>query len=165
MIFTPQDASVFHCPRYQELPDIPLYMDQVLLVLESALCLFADEKERIVTPAMINNYVKQKFINAPEKKKYNRQHLAVLIMVSLLKKVFSMNEISGMIRMLIDAYGLEAAYDRFCDQLEKALRQAFGTGPEPLHISPEGIAAELALNASIVTFVSKLLTQSCLNGA
>ena len=78
MRITPEQASAFHCPRWEELPKLLLYMDQVILVLEETLSLFVEEKENVVTSTMINNYVKHKVIPAPVKKKYEKEHLANL---------------------------------------------------------------------------------------
>ena len=34
---TKYDFGRYHCPRWEELTDLPLYMDQVLMVAEGAL--------------------------------------------------------------------------------------------------------------------------------
>ncbi len=53
----------FHLPRFDELPDIDLYMDQVLNIIENSLIIFSSENdENIITKSMINNYVKQNVI-------------------------------------------------------------------------------------------------------
>lgn len=88
MRITPEQASAFHCPRWEELPKLLLYMDQVILVLEETLSLFVEEKENVVTSTMINNYVKQKVILPPVQKKYGREQLAQLMVVCLLKRCF-----------------------------------------------------------------------------
>ena len=60
----------FHCPRWKELPEIDLYMDQVVSILEKYLSVFMEyEGEKIITPTMINNYVKQKVVDPPIKKR------------------------------------------------------------------------------------------------
>ncbi|MBQ9921517.1 MAG: DUF1836 domain-containing protein [Clostridia bacterium] len=57
----------FHLPRWDELPEIELYMDQVVYTLEKKLEIFAeDESQKIITSTMINNYVKQKVVKPPE---------------------------------------------------------------------------------------------------
>ena len=69
----------FRCPRWRELPELELYMDQVLCILEKNLGLFGEETDSkkeddgqktsvVITPTMINNYVKNKLIPPPEKK-------------------------------------------------------------------------------------------------
>ena len=84
----------FHLPRFNELPDIDLYMDQVLNIIENSLIIFSSENdENIITKSMINNYVKQNVIEKPFKKRYKKFHVAYLIIISILKKVLSISEI------------------------------------------------------------------------
>ena len=71
-------TSKIHIPRWSELPNIDLYMDQVLNYMEEAIpeIIQTDFEEPYITKTMINNYVKQEIIAAPTKKKYNRLHIA-----------------------------------------------------------------------------------------
>ena len=75
-------------PSWEELPDLPLYMDQVILLLEQYLPR-DPEAERGVTASIVNNYVRMKVMPAPVKKKYTRIHLAYLIMICVLKQSLS----------------------------------------------------------------------------
>lgn len=61
----------YHCPRYEELPHIALYKDQVVSVLNEAVGPFYPQGETPVTATMVNNYVKMKLLAPPEKKKYS----------------------------------------------------------------------------------------------
>ena len=79
-----QEVRAYRIPRYDELPAIDLYMDQVVAILEDCLRLFLrDEKDQRITPAMINNYVKQKVLPPPVKKRYTRDHLCQLLLICL----------------------------------------------------------------------------------
>ena len=82
-----------HLPRWEELPDFDLYMDQVISLIERYLNILDDGKERIITSAMINNYVKLKLIPKPIKKKYNKEHIAFLIAITLLKQILTISEV------------------------------------------------------------------------
>ena len=63
-------------PGWEQLPTIPLYVDQVLLYLRDSLRFFErDGEDVLLTNSMINNYVKNGVLPHPEKKKYSRQHL------------------------------------------------------------------------------------------
>ena len=86
----------FTLPRWEALPDLALYMDQVLLVLNTALGPVTVGEGPAVTASMVNNYVKLKLTAPAEKKKYDRAHLAKFLMICLLKKVLSMQEIAAM---------------------------------------------------------------------
>lgn len=111
-----------HLPRFHELPDIELYADQVITYLNTHLSLFT---ENAITRTMINNYVKQGVVSSPVKKKYNRKHLAYLFVVSILKNVFSINEICELIHYQNSVTDIEVGYDTFCSEMEKAMQKSF----------------------------------------
>ncbi len=114
----------FHLPRFNELPDIDLYMDQVLNIIENSLIIFSSENdENIITKSMINNYVKQNVIEKPFKKRYKKFHVAYLIIISILKKVLSISEISKIINN--QDYEVEEFYNIFCNELEYSLKSTF----------------------------------------
>ena len=114
----------FHLPRFNELPDIDLYMDQVLNIIENSLIIFSSENdENIITKSMINNYVKQNVIEKPFKKRYKKFHVAYLIIISILKKVLSISEISKIINN--QDYEVEEFYNMFCNELEYSLKSTF----------------------------------------
>ena len=80
----------YHCPRYEEFPDIGLYMEQVIEVLNTNLNPFkSTPDEKLITSTMVNNYVKQKIIAPPKNKKYSRNQIIFLFVVGVLKQVFS----------------------------------------------------------------------------
>lgn len=81
-------------PAWEELPGIPLYMDQVILYLGESLELFQREGSSLLTSSMINNYVKTGLIPHPEKKKYTKEHLAGLMAVCMLKQVLPIQRTS-----------------------------------------------------------------------
>ena len=97
-------------PAWEELPGIPLYMDQVILYLGESLRLFQPEEgSGLLTSSMINNYVKHGLIPHPEKKKYTKEHLAGLMAVCMLKQVLSIQDIQtlfGGTEMSDDTYEL-----------------------------------------------------------
>ena len=114
----------FHLPRFDELPNIDLYMDQVLNIIENSLIIFSSENdENIITKSMINNYVKQNVIEKPEKKRYKKFHVAYLIIISTLKRVLSISEISKIINN--QDYEVEQFYNIFCSELEYSLKNTF----------------------------------------
>lgn len=116
----------YHLPRWNELPDIELYLDQVVNYLERYLDIFSGNKdEKIITKTMINNYVKQGIIPAPEKKKYNKTHIAYLLVICILKQVYSISDIGELITLTIKNYKTDKAYNRFCANLEISIKHVF----------------------------------------
>ncbi|MBS1327819.1 MAG: DUF1836 domain-containing protein [Oscillospiraceae bacterium] len=78
---------------WERLPELDLYMDQVITLMGKQLELFQVGEERLLTSSMINNYVKGGVLPRPSQKKYSRDHLAMLTMICMLKSVLSLPEI------------------------------------------------------------------------
>ena len=112
----------YHLPAWEELPTIPLYMDQVVLLLNQYLEIFAAvaNDDKPVTSTMINNYVKLKIIPAPVKKKYSKVHMAYLIIVCILKQTLSISVISQMIPPDLSEDDIRTAYTSFVANQTKA---------------------------------------------
>ena len=115
-----------HIPRWNELPEIDLYLDQVVSYLEKYLEQYnVIREDKIITKTMINNYVKLGIMPAPEKKKYSREHIAYLIVICVLKQVYSINDIGKLISLTIQYFELSKAYNRFCANLEISVKNVF----------------------------------------
>lgn len=119
----------FHIPRWEELPNISLYLDQLVTLLEDYLANYIkndnDKENKIITKTMINNYVKQGILDAPIAKKYNKIHIAKLFVICILKQVYSINDIKELIELAIETVHVEQAYNRFCTELENAIYTTF----------------------------------------
>ena len=84
----------YRLPSWEELPDMELYMDQVVSLVNRYLDLIPhDEKNPILTPSAVNNYVRLKVMPTPVRKRYNRRHLACLILICSLKQSLSLADI------------------------------------------------------------------------
>ena len=99
-----------HLPRYDEIPSIDLYMDQLVGFLEDTLAPLYQPGEKIITRSMVNNYVKQGVLASAAGKKYTRSHIAYLIVICTLKQTFSIAEIDRLIRMQIAGCRLHALH-------------------------------------------------------
>lgn len=146
-----KEITNFHIPRWNELPDLDLYLDQISSLLEKYLSIYIknqdkeqdeekiknkdkkrkDKKDKekkdskIITKAMINNYVNTKILDAPVNKKYNKIHIAKLFVISILKQIYSINDINNLINLALKTSKIETAYDEFCNELEKAIYSTF----------------------------------------
>lgn len=109
-------------PRWEELPTIELYMEQVIaLLLQYLDFLPQDERQNeVVTVSAINNYVRMKIMPAPHKKKYSRVHLAYLIMICTLKQSLNISYISKMIPMGLTEDEVRVIYNNYVDRHKKA---------------------------------------------
>ncbi len=115
-----EDILKYHLPRYEEIPDIGLFMEQLIYYLEHNLLLLEDDKK--ITKTMINNYVKHELVPQPIKKRYTRNHIAYLLVVMILKRVYSLDEIVLMIKVQVKASDIKRAYDIFAEEYERCLK-------------------------------------------
>ncbi len=122
------DLRSFRCPRWSELPDLDLYMDQVLIVVANALRPLVPNDPNIITATMVNNYVKQGILMPSVKKKYSRDHIATLITITALKRVLSVAEIKLVFSVTNDRGEISRRYDGFCAYLENRLSGAESAG-------------------------------------
>ena len=118
------DILNFRMPRWEELPSIDLYMDQVLNYLYDCLGSYIKD-ENLITKTMINNYVKNDVIDSPVKKKYNRLAISELFIICILKQVYSINEIKSLIELALSSSSADVSYNKFCDILEDSLKCTF----------------------------------------
>ncbi|KEI04182.1 DUF1836 domain-containing protein [Clostridium botulinum] len=85
-----------------DIPDLDLYMDQVITLFDDKLKhLKRNENDKILTKTMINNYTKAKILIPPNKKKYNKNHIILLILIYYLKQTLSINDISLLFNNII----------------------------------------------------------------
>ncbi len=88
-----------HVTRIEEMPTIELYLDQVLSIINEQLAFMYAPNEKIITGAMVNNYVKQGVVPAPLRKRYSRRHIASLIFVCAFKRVLTISQIEQLFKM------------------------------------------------------------------
>ena len=81
----------------EEVPNIPLYMDQVTTFMDAQL---ASSKRY----PMINNYAKNDLLPPPLKKKYSKEHLLVLVFIYYFKSILSITDIQALLKPITDTY-------------------------------------------------------------
>lgn len=119
--FVREGFSEFKSIPWEAIPDLGLYMDQVITFVTRAYDpLYGESTRSYLSAPMINNYVKNKLIPRPKGKKYTRMHIALLIMIVVLKHVCTMEDIREMI-----VYETEEdvcnLYRLFCQRHEKSI--------------------------------------------
>ena len=150
-----ENVVKIHIPRWNELPEIDLYLDQVVNYIEKYIGQYNVNKEdKIITKTMINNYVKQGIMPAPEKKKYSRSHIAYLIVICVLKQVYSISDIGKLISLTIQYFELSKAYNRFCANLEVSVMNVFSRKEFP---NTEKMTEEQYLLKNVVQSVADKL--------
>ncbi len=118
-----EQVRQYRLPRWEELPDIELYMDQVITLIERYLTpLVGQNDNKIITAAMINNYVKLDIMPKPFKKRYERVHLAHLIVITILKQILLIPDVKEGIFLQSKLCTIPEAYNIFCEEQERTLR-------------------------------------------
>ena len=91
--------------KLEALPDINLYMDQVITFMEKELYpTKRHEEDPILTKTMVNNYVKNNLLPPPEKKKYSKDHMLMLIFIYYFKNILSISDIQTLLGPITEKY-------------------------------------------------------------
>ena len=112
-------VSTFSYPTWEQLPELDLYLDQVLLYVNKTCAPVLSSSDKGLTAAMINNYVKHGYVEKPDKKKYQRRQVARLIAITTLKTVFSIQEIASTLNFLQDQASSDLLYNSFVAYLNE----------------------------------------------
>ena len=134
---------------WDALPDIDLYMDQVVSYLARQT---AGGNEPSMTSAMINNYVKDGLMPRACGKRYHREHLVYLTVIGLLKNVLTVKDMKLLLEQEIREGEEEQFYERFLTQLDGAYRGVNERIPETLD---EIGLAEAALSLALASCAAK----------
>ena len=115
--------SEFRMPRYREIPDVGLYLDQTVKYMNRYLAPLGCME---ITTSMVSNYVKKGYISNPVRKQYSAEQIAYLLFIAVAKSALSMDNITRLFQMQRKTYTVQQAYDYFCDSLESTLQYTFG---------------------------------------
>ena len=149
----------FRLPRYHEIPDMGLYLEQTAKYVSEYL---SPLEEGCLTPSMVSNYVKKGLIGNTVKKQYSREQIAYLIFIALTKNVMSLDGLINFIAVQKRTYPLQKAYDYFCEQFESILLFT-AEAKDTLDIVGEDSTDEKRLLFScIVAVTQKIYLERCL---
>lgn len=137
----------FHIPRYQEIPDVGLYLEQTTRYINSFLVPLGCQE---ITSSMVSNYVKKGYIASPVKKQYYAEQIAYLIFIAIAKQVLSMENIDRLFRMQKRTYSAQVAYDYFCQELENMLQYIFGRKDAVEEVGSTASEAKKMLRSAII---------------
>lgn len=163
----------YRLPEWDQIPDLGLYMEQVIVLLKDYLDYMPPEikDDQFLTAATINNYVRMKIMPGPVKKRYYRVHIAYLLIICSLKQGMSLALIQKIIPMNISKDQVRDIYEQFCQQHSKAgdlfrreIRQMAGKildHPDAPEWAAQGPSELIILTAMTGTF-ARLLTEKLL---
>ena len=160
----------YHLPEWNAIPDLGLYMDQVIVLLEQYLSFIpapAGTKEHFVTSSTINNYVRLKIMPAPVKRKYHRVHIAYLIMILTMKQSLSISDVQKVIPPMDSSEDeVLSVYEDYSEKFRRLalfFNQQVQSGAEGIHSATEsncGNAVELlVIESALIAGFSKILAE------
>ncbi|MDO5399366.1 MAG: DUF1836 domain-containing protein [Eubacteriales bacterium] len=149
----------FRMPRYSEIPNVGLYLEQAAKYISGYLAPLGD---CAMTSSMISNYVKRGLIASPVKKQYTRDQIAYLFFIAVGKNILSLDGLSNFFRVQQHSYSLEVAYDYFCDQFEATLQFTFENTDTIEDINDNASDEKRLLFTCIAAVVSKVYVEKCL---
>ncbi len=138
---------------WEQFPDLDLYMDQLLSYVNRQQ-IFGDP-ETGLTKSMVNNYIKQEIIPRPNGKRYNREHIAELNMLMVLKEVLPIQLCQVLFEELDLHTETAKGYGLFEDQLDQALTAVAGM----LDTEPD---AQAALRFALLSYASRRVAMALL---
>lgn len=143
----------FHLPRYNEIPNVGLYLEQTTKYICEYL---APLQENAITGSMISNYVKKGLVSSPVKKQYNRDQIAHLLFIALAKSVLSLDNLALFIRLQERTYSTERAYEYLCDEFENLLYYVFGLKESIDTVGVDSTDEKIMLRNTIITIAYKI---------
>ena len=153
-------AAGFALPRYADLPQMGLYLDQTVQYVNSYFRTFCGVE---LTSSMVSNYVKKGILSHPVHKKYARDQIASLMYIAVSKTVLSMENIDALFKMQRAHCSAGAAYDYFCDEMENCLPFVFGCTKEIRDLAVDAADEKLLLRSTILAAANKMYLDCCFN--
>ena len=149
------EASIedFRLPRYDEIPNVGLYLEQTTKYIGEYLEPLQDIS---ITSSMISNYVKKKLISNPIKKQYYREQIGYLIFIAIAKTVLSLEQIGILLEKQKQTYESKVAYNYFCSEFENILHQIFQLKEQVNGIDADASEEKLLLRNTIITIAHKI---------
>ena len=152
--------SKIHIPRWNELPEIDLYLDQVVNYLDKYLEQYnSNNDDKIITKTMINNYVKLGIMPAPVRKKYSKEHIAYLIIICCLKQALPISDIKDLIEIRVKRTSIEETLNFFSDLYDSVFNTVIAIGKKysQRNIGEDELFADTALYMAMGSSSSKYI--------
>lgn len=151
-----RDISEFTLPKYNEIPDVGLYLKQVVKYINETLGPWFDIS---VTETMISNYVKMHLVPNAIKKQYYRDQIAAFMFIVLSKTVVSLDNIQLLLKMREEKYEVKEGYELFSNAFVRIMRVTFGIAAEE-DVEPADEVQALMKNI-IIAIVQKYYIDRC----
>ncbi|MGN1120663.1 MAG: DUF1836 domain-containing protein [Oscillospiraceae bacterium] len=164
------DRNAFELPKWDELPDIELYMDQVITLMNKYFGVLSSGEEPLLTSSMINNYVKNGIIPPPIKKRYSRTHLFRLIVICIMKSVLPINDIALLMDTMLKSQSEQEVLDYFAESYSREFHKTLDLihtdltqhAESPEHTDTQTLVSFSVMHAAAISGGSKFFAKNAL---
>jgi hypothetical protein len=157
-----ETLEFFPLPKYEDLPDLELYMDQVINLVERYLGSSFSRDGKGLTAAMVNNYVKMKVLPPPVRKRYTRSHLVYLLVLCTLKPVLPLRDISLVLHSELERLGEEVFYRKFREGMQHISELVAGSCASDEAVPDLAVYAPAILHSAIAARAEQALAEALL---
>ena len=152
----------FRLPRYNELPNVGLYLEQVTKYINGYLVPLGYPE---LTTSMVSNYVKKGVIASPIKKQYYADQIAYLFFIGIAKSLLSMEHIGLLFDMQRKVYTPDVAFNYFCTEFENMLKFVAGrkdtlNNIETVNVE-EKTQTKMMLRSTLIAAAHSIFLRSC----
>lgn len=141
---------------WDQIPDIDLYMDQVIMFMQRQHIGLEISSEETLTSAMINNYIKSGILPRANGKKYSREHIGYLTAICLLKQILSVSDTGALLSKKMKSEDISVFYDEY----KKILDREYSAVAEKIEgCDTESKMANAALELAVSSYAQKLACQ------
>ena len=158
---TAEMLQQFHMPRYNELPNMGLYLEQTTKYINTCLAPLGCLE---ITPSMVSNYVKKGLLPNPIKKQYYAEHIAYLFFVAIAKNMLSMEDIALFIKMQQNSYDNQTAYNYLCAEMENIVFYIFGLKDTLEQLGTTESVEKDLLSSLVFSAANVIYMHACMQG-
>ena len=150
----------FHLPKYQDIPDVGLYLEQTVQYICGIYSCLGDD---LLTGSMVGNYVKKDLIANPVKKQYDRDQIAYLLVIAIAKSVLSLEHIQVLFDLQKQVSNSQRAYEYFREMFEGLLFYVFGINETMADDDREPTRERIIMRNTVIAIVHKIYLESSIS--
>lgn len=166
------ELSLLDDIKVSDIPDMNLYMEQVTTFIDDKLGhLKRAENDKILTKTMINNYTKSGLLMPSKNKKYNKQHVILLVLIYYMKQILSINDIHTLFAPILndieseddDVISIDDIYSTFLEIKQKEFEDYADIFTDRFNLIDEkisGVDNENKSKAELFLIVIMLIAQA-----
>lgn len=146
-------------PRYDDLPKLGLYLEQVTRYLNST---FDGVPTLHISSTTVSTYVKKGLVKRPVNRLYGRDHVAAFIFITACRQAVNVDDLHFLLQIQARTHDLPTAYNYFCAKFEENYEYVFGLRPDLPEIGTENSEEKRVLDKLLQMVTCQLYLESYL---